>query len=465
MTNETMQMSKKKHIVKVRSHIADILFGVLALAFLSLTIYIKNGHLSFHIKLIDIGYATSISLNTNLQGGNFGFMVGILYFFSYIYCLGYNKEYRNISKIRFNLLYFFSAFLAFLMSISENLFTMFVFYETLTLATYPLICFTKSKQSVLAAKKYLLNLVIPSLVFFLPAIMFIYHKCGNTNFVEGGILNNSGLGKYEIQLLYLAMVYGIAKTAIIPLHKWLPTAMIASAPVSGLLHAVAVVKSGIFALLMVTYYIFGEKHLISSIELFFGINWLTWIGIIGALFSSLVALRKFGIKERLAYSTISHLSIMIILISLFNKNIFDVVIYYAFAHGAAKILLFYSNGIIQKQTGKINILEISGLGKFAPFGFTAFFIGILCIFGIHGSGMYHAKHAIANIALSNNLYIILATILFASVSSMIYLGKIPYYGFIKVAKDETPIHKIDIKMKIAVILIIALNIAMYIKFV
>jgi len=452
-----------KHIVK--SKVSDLVFGLIALSLMVVSILIQKEKIYFKEDLVLVGNTISISLETTSKGGVFGMLVGILYFCSFLYCLGYNKEYHNTAKTRFNALYAFSAILAFLVSISANLFTMFIFYETLTLATYPLICFTKNNASVVAAKKYLLYLITPSLLLFLPSMMFIYHRCGNLNFSYDGILAGSGMKNSEIEILYLCTIYGIGKVALMPFHAWLPTAMIASAPVSGLLHAVAVVKTGIFMLTMITYDIFGVKQLNNAIEKFFGINWLTWIGIIGCITSSLIALKKHNIKEKLAYSTISHLSIMVCIIATFNNQAIYLILYYAFAHGIVKILLFYSNGIIQKATHETSIMEINGLGKIAPFGFSTFLIGVIFIVGIHGSAMYHIKHNISTYLIENDQLIVLLVILFASMTSVVYLGKIPYYAFCKNIKELYTIHKVDYKMKLAVIIIIIINFMMYFKFI
>ncbi|QED23519.1 proton-conducting transporter transmembrane domain-containing protein [Candidatus Deianiraea vastatrix] len=447
---------------KISIYFFDALFGIISSSLLIVSVLMNLGYIKFKQHIVQISGSISISFATTPNGTIFGMLIGTLYFCSFIYCLGYNKEFHNSAKSRFNALYAFSAISAFCVSISENLFTMFIFYETLTLSTYPLICFTKNKASIDAARKYLLYLIIPSLSLLLPSIMFIYHKCGNLNFATDGILTGAGLKAAEIEVLYLCMLYGIGKIAAIPFHGWLPTAMIASTPVSGLLHAVAVVKTGIFMLLTITYNTFGAKLLKNSLELFFGINWAAWIGILGAIIASLVAQKKYEIKARLAYSTIAHLSIMIALIATFNEDIMNIVMYYAFAHGIVKIILFYSNGIIYKATHESSYIELSGLGNLAPFGFGAFLIGIIGILGIHGSAMYHIKHEIIHHLIHENT-IIMLTIFFTSLSAVVYLGKIPYFAFCRPTKQNYELHAVDYRMKISVSLIIILNLMMYFK--
>jgi multicomponent Na+:H+ antiporter subunit D len=445
-----------------RSKIYDILFLCIGIVFVVVAFLIKQEKISFTIKLIEIGYSTSINLFTHKHGSTFGLMVSIMYLMSHVYVIGYNKDYDHRRKLYFNTIYFFSALLAFLMSLAENMFTMFLFYETLTLMTYPLICFSKTEKSIKVSNYYLLSLIVPSILLLMPAIMLIYYEVGNTSFTEGGILSSSGITKYEIELLYMAVVFGIAKTAIIPMHKWLPRAMVASAPVSGMLHAVAVVKSGIFMLLMITYFIFGDQLLSSSLEVFFGINWLTLIAILGMVFASLKAFSQVEIKARLAYSTIAHLSIMISMISLLNVNIFELVIYYMFAHGVGKIILFYSTGLLQKEHGVVNIAEISGIGKISSFPILAFLIGTLSLFGFHGGMMYHAKHSFADILLSNNIYILLMSFSFTSICGLIYLGKIPYYAFFKNSHNLKDIKKSKFNfMKLSLILLILINCISY----
>ncbi len=437
-------------------------FFILLAAFMLIFSYcMQTGKIAFKSDIIRIGDSLSITLQTSELGSIFATLISTLYFCSLIYCFGYNKEYHNTSKIRFNMLYAFSAIIAFLIALSADLFTMFIFYETLTIATYPLICFTKTKESVASARKYLLYLVTPSFLLLMPAIMYIYHKCGHVDFIPGGILNGHGINPIHKEILYLCMIYGIGKIALFPLHGWLPIAMVASIPVSGLLHAVAVVKSGIFMVISITYYIFGASSLHDTVELFFGNNWLMWLGSIGVLIASLLAFRTHNIKSRLAYSTIAHLSIIISIIASFNEDAIKLAMYYALGHGMAKILLFYSTGIINKATHKTTVLDINGYGNLVPFGFVTFFIGVLAIAGVHGFVFCSVKHQVVKFASHYHYNLILFNMAVSTIASAIYLGKIPYYAFVKTIQADYTIHKVDYRMKLSVLMIIALNVGFY----
>lgn len=454
---------KKYKNGSIRLYIANLFFILLSISLLSVSFAMQYGHINFKSDIIRIGDSLSITLQTTELGSIFAVLISTLYFCSLIYCFGYNKDYNDTAKIRFNTLYALSVIIAFLISLSADLFTIFIFYETLTLSTYPLICFKKTRESVLSARRYLVYLITPSFLLLMPGIMYIYHKCGHIDFISGGILGGHGLNAIDKEILYLVIVYGIGKIALFPLYNWLPIAMVASVPVSGLLHAVAVVKSGIFVLLRVTYDIFGAHTLHNVIELFFGYNWLMWLGTIGVITSSLLAFRTYNIKKRLAYSTISHLSIIITIIASFNDNAIKLAMYYAFCHGIAKILLFYANGIIYKSTHKTTVLDINGLGQAASFGFTTFLIGVLAIIGIHGFALCNIKHAIVHFAFDNHHNLIVFNIAFSMLTSALYLGKIPYYAFVKENVQNHATYKVDFRMKAAVLIIIALNVIYYLK--
>ena len=189
----------------------------------------------------------------------------------------------------------------------RNLLLLFIFYEFLTFATYPLVTHKETEQSIKAGRLYLGILVGSSLLLFLPAIIWVWHATGTLNFTNGGILANSFNPEHATILLFL-FVFGIGKAALMPLHWWLPAAMVAPTPVSALLHAVAVVKAGVFSILMVICYIFGTEFINSSGSGYF----LIWASTITLFISSIIAIRQNDIKARLAYSTISQLSYIIL---------------------------------------------------------------------------------------------------------------------------------------------------------
>lgn len=432
-------------------------------AFLNVfSFFILNNKFSFHKEILKINNGISIAFGTSKIGAIFCFFVSILYFFSSIYSFSYHNNYTGFSRIRFHFLYGFSVLTSLLIGLSANLFTAIIFYETLTLSTYPLICFSKTKESIKAARKYLLYLLTPSLLLLIPSMMFIYYKCGNTNFSLNGILSDVGLNSMQIEILFLLTIYGVGKVALFPFYGWLPSAMIASVPVSGLLHAVAVVKSGIFISIMIICYIFGVDLLKNSLELFFGYNWFTWISCAGIVVPSLIALKKYDIKERLAYSTISHLSTILAILSTFEKNVAFLAIFYALSHGFAKIILFYSYGAIYKISNRTKIFEIDGLGNLLPFRFIGFFIGLLALIGFPGFVGYYSKHSILNLVLVTENLPILISIIISTCASVIYLGYIPYRGFcFALIENEVEIKKASIGVIFPVFIIILITVIMY----
>jgi len=223
---------------------------------------------------------------------------------------------------------------------SANLFTTFIFYEILTLATYPLVTFKSDEKSILSGKKYLYYLLGTSIIFLLPAIIITYNVTGTLTYTENGIFSAHDYNL--INLLIVLFLFGVAKSAIMPFHKWLPTAMVAPTPVSALLHAVAVVKSGVYILIKIMIYIFGLNVLKDiGADLFILFASLTII------LSSIIALKQDSIKLRLAYSTIGQLSYIILGVAILAPYSILASVLHIIFHALGKIILFLKWQLLQ----------------------------------------------------------------------------------------------------------------------
>ena len=313
---------------------------------------------------------------------------------------------------------------------SSNLLTTFVFYEILTIATYPLVTFKGDKKSIINGKKYLYYLLGTSIIFFLPAIIFTYILTGTLDYKVGGIFtsyNNTAI--YILVILYL---FGIAKSAVMPFHKWLPSAMVAPTPVSALLHAVAVVKSGVFIMLKVFLFIFGVDVLIQS-----GANIII---ILFASFtiisSSFIALNQDNIKLRLAYSTIGQLSYIVLATAILAPYSILAAVLHLIFHALGKIMLFLSAGIIATQTGIKNVSEMNNLSSKLPITCLLMTIGAIIMIGLPPTiGFISKWYLLLGIMESENLYLLIVIILSTLLNASYYFPMI-YKSYFEKAKFD-----------------------------
>ena len=297
------------------------------------------------LYLFNIFSDLSLSFKVTPLGAVFGLLCSGLWILAAIYSIGYMRGNNEKSQTRFYIFYSLSIFGALCVAWSSNLLVLFIFYEFLTFATYPLVVHKETDESIKASRLYLGILVGSSLMLFLPAIIWVWYSVGTLNFADGGILNNTFDPAYAPILLFL-FVFGIGKAALMPLHWWLPAAMVAPTPVSALLHAVAVVKAGVFSILMVICYVFGPEFMNSSGSGKF----LIWASTITLFLSSVIAIRKNDIKARLAYSTVSQLSYIILGGAIATNYSLIASVSNIMMHGVGKITLFFCAGAIYVST-------------------------------------------------------------------------------------------------------------------
>ena len=320
------------------------------------------------------------------------------------------------NQTRFYIFYSLSIFGALCVAWSSNLLVLFIFYEFLTFATYPLVVHKETEESIKASRLYLGILVGSSLMLFLPAIIWVWYSVGTLNFADGGILNNTFDPAYAPILLFL-FVFGIGKAALMPLHWWLPAAMVAPTPVSALLHAVAVVKAGVFSILMVICYIFGPEFMNSSGSGKF----LIWASTITLFLSSVIAIRKNDIKARLAYSTVSQLSYIILGGAIATNYSLIASVSNIMMHGVGKITLFFCAGAIYVSTKITKITDLNGIGHKMPLTFIAFSIGALSIIGIPPLGGSWSKFYLLLGAAQSELTIIIIILAISTLLNTYYL--------------------------------------------
>ena len=243
----------------------------------------------------------SLTFKTSFVSNCFVLMIIFLYSLTAIYSIGYLNFERDKRKIRFHILMFIASLITICLAYADNLFTAFIFYDLLSVCTYMLVKHHSDNESEKNALMYLFYLILPSMLLLLPAIIAVYIVAGNTTFTTGGIFTNIPLSSNTINIVFLLFVYGISKTALYPLHKWLIHAMVAPSPVSALLHAVLVVKSGLFLMYKVITEIFGLEILQQNIYKLWNIYWPVYIAGISIIFAGMSAINSKNIKQRLAY--------------------------------------------------------------------------------------------------------------------------------------------------------------------
>jgi multicomponent Na+:H+ antiporter subunit D len=318
----------------------------------------------------------SITFRVDALGMIFGLVSSTMWVFVNIYTIGYMEHEQN--KRRFFSFFALSMFAAFGIAFSENLFTLFIFYEMLTLFTYPLVMHIETEDAFKAGSKYLIYTLTGG-GFFLAAIIITYFLTGGTlTLSQPGILPADAPTTVLTVLFFMYVIGFGVKAALMPLHHWLPDAMIAPTPVSTLLHAVAVVKAGVFVALRVLFNVYGVqnlKHLNAT-------NILAVMAGFTILAGSLIAMRQDNLKRRLAYSTISQLSYIILGAALLAPQAAIGAMIHIANHAFTKGTLFMCAGIIAEETGKKNISELKGLGRRLPLTMIMFSIAALGMIGI-----------------------------------------------------------------------------------
>lgn len=355
----------------------------------------------------------------------FALVAGILWIVTTVYAIGYMRAHHEHEQTRFYM--FFAIAIAITMGVafSGNLFTLFVFYEALTLSTFPLVTHAGTEDARKAGRVYLGILMGTSIGFLLMAIVWTWALAGTVDFVPGGILAGTA-SPLILSAVLLLFFFGIGKAALMPFHRWLPAAMVAPTPVSSLLHAVAVVKAGVFSLLKVAVYVFGTDTLFELP----GRDILLIAAAISILLGSCIAMKQDNLKARLAYSTISQLAYISLGAALAtNAGIIGGSLHIVM-HAFAKITLFFAAGAILVAAHKTQVSELSGLGRRMPWTFAAFTVGTLSIIGLPPFGGMWSKWYLALGTLEAGEILLLATLMISSLLNIAYLLPIPLRAYL-----------------------------------
>ena len=365
-----------------------------------------------------------IAFRVETLGLTFACVASFLWIAASLYSIGYMRGNKEPRQTRFYVCFAIAIGSTIGLAFSDNLLTLFLFYEALTLSTYPLVTHHQNDEAKAAGRTYLGLLMSTSIVLMLSAIVATYVLTGTVSFEAGGIM----AGKVDPaigSILLLMFMYGIGKAALMPMHRWLPAAMVAPTPVSALLHAVAVVKAGVFTVVKVSVYIFGVDYL----NLLWSTDVVLYIATFTLLMASVIAMRQDNLKRRLAYSTISQLSYVIVGAMLATSLGIVGASMHIVMHAFGKITLFFCAGAIYTAAHKSEISQMNGLGRVMPITFGAFLIGALSVIGLPPAGGAWSKLFLALGAAQAGHWLVIGALMISSLLNVVYLMAPVVRGF------------------------------------
>lgn len=382
------------------------------------------------LHLVTVVPGLDIAFRLEPLGMLFATVASGLWIVNSVYSIGYMRSHDEPRQTLFYVCFAIALAATMGIALSANLFTLFLFYEMLTLSTYPLVVHGRDEEARRAGRLYLGMLLGSSILFFLPAIAWTGVLAGTLDFRAGGILGGAAPPALLAVLLGL-YAFGIGKAAIMPMHGWLPAAMVAPTPVSALLHAVAVVKAGVFTVLKIVVYIFGVDTLAES----GASQWLVYVAGFTVVAASLIALGKDNLKARLAYSTVSQLSYVVMGAALATTaGILGGGMQVAM-HAFGKITLFFCAGAIYIAAHKTKVSQLDGLGRRMPVTMAAFFVGALCVSGIPLFGGFWVKwHLLSGAEAAGSIFA-MAVLMVSAVLNLAYLLPPAVRAFLLPPKD------------------------------
>jgi len=377
----------------------------------------------------------------------FALIASFLWLITTVYAIGYMRSHEEQNQTRFYACFAIAIGSVMGVAFADNLFTLFIFYEVLTLSTYPLVTHAGTEKAKRGGRIYLGILLSTSIAFFLLAIVSTWFVAGTLDFTPGGVFG-ADVNKLVAGTILVLFIFGIGKAAIMPFHRWLPAAMVAPTPVSALLHAVAVVKAGVFTVLKICIYIFG----IDLLAVLPSTQFLLYLAGASILLASLVAMRQDNLKARLAYSTVSQLGYITLgALLATSAGIMGSSMHIA-THAFGKITLFFCAGAILVAAHKSKISEMRGLGRQMPITMAAFFIASLSIIGVPPTGGTWSKWYLLMGTIETEQLLLMAILMISSLLNIAYLLPIPFHAFFsgdKMSSSETGIKEAPLPSLIA----------------
>ena len=417
---------KKQNIRELCSILAGLLKLLIILSMIPAVVYDKK---IITYSLFTLLPGIEISFKVDAFGLLFAMGAALLWIATTIYSIGYMRSNNESNQTRYFTCFAVALSCTIGVAFSANLFTMFLFYEGLTIITYPLVAHKGTDEAKHGARKYAIYLLGAAKAFLVAAIILTYNLAGTLEFSKSGIFP-AGIQSVHPELLYVIFVlffFGFAKCAIMPFHGWLPAAMVAPTPVSALLHAVAVVKTGVFAVLRIIIFIFGGNLMMDIGVDIFVITFASFTIII----ASLLALSRDNLKARLAFSTISQLSYIILGAALLAPSAMIGGIIHITNHAFSKITLFFCAGSIYISSHKTEISQLNGIGKKMPWTMAAFAIATLSMIGVPPVSGFITKWYLIIGSLERHSIAVLIVLLLSSFLNAAYFIPILYRAYFK----------------------------------
>lgn len=407
----------------------SVLAGIVKFSIvISMTPAILAGH-TIEYTLVTFWQGVDIKFRVDAFGLLFATVSSFLWIITTFYSIGYMRSTNEHSQTRYYTCFAISLSSAVGVAFSGNLITLFIFYEFLSLATVPLVGHKETPEALEGAKKYFLYLLSLSKTLLLAGVIIVYMVAGTTDFQSHGLLSKE-VGSPLLFATFFLFLYGFAKGAVMPVHNWLPSAMVAPTPVSALLHAVAVVKVGVFSILRVVFHVFGVD-LMSRMGIGIAAAYVVSFTI---LMASIIALSKDNLKARLAYSTVSQLSYVILGAVLLTPSSMVGGVMHIANHAFSKITLFFCAGSLYAAAHKTEVSQLSGIGKKMPWTMAAFFIGSLSMIGVPPAAGFTSKWYLALGSIEAHQIPILVVLLVSTVLNAAYFLPVTYKAFFE--KEE-----------------------------
>ena len=448
-------LSKRSNIRETWTFVAAVAKFLIVLSMLPAIL--KGNQIVYTLAEVIPGAA--IKFRVDPLGMLFALVASSLWILTSAYSIGYMRGLKEHSQTRYFCFFALALSATIGVAFSANLLTLYLFYEMLSLATYPLVTHHQDKEARASGRKYLTYILGTSIGLLLPAMLISYNLAGTLEFASQGFLAGT-CSKGLVAMLLVFFIFGFAKAAIMPFHGWLPAAMVAPTPVSALLHAVAVVKVGVFSIVRVLTGVFGIE-LLSTLDLGLVICVAASFTIIVA---SLIALSQDNLKRLLAFSTIGQLSYIVLGVGLLSPKGMTGGILHIAMHAFGKITLFFCAGAIFVATGKRNISEMVGIGKRMPLTMAAFFIASLSIIGLPPTGGFLSKWYLVLGSLEAHQIAVLVVLLTSSLLNAAYFMPVVYKAFFSTPQEsmfEDKVHEAPIFCLVPLMITVVVSVMLF----
>jgi len=418
-----------------KPNLREVITMLTALTKVTLVSSMVPGVLAGDVYMTNLGTfvdGVTFALRVDALGLLFGLLASALWVITSLYSIGYMRGLAEHDQTRYFASFAASVSTALGVAFAANLVTLFIFYELLTVATYPLVAHDETDEARAAGRKYLAYTFVGG-VAVLTGTVLVFWLAGTTAFAGGGIESLADADPTFARLAFALLVGGFGvKAALMPMHSWLPDAMVAPTPVSGLLHAVAVVKSGVFGIARVTLDVFGPE---TVTDLGMGLP-LAAVAAFTLLTSSVIALRQDNLKRRLAYSTISQLSYIVLGLGILSEEAIVGGLLHIPAHAFMKLTLFFCAGAIHVEAHTDNISEMAGIGKRMPLTMVAFAIAAAGMAGIPLLAGFVSKWYLLIGSVEAGQSIFAIALLVSGMLNIAYFWPIVYQAFFESPEDH-----------------------------